>query len=130
MGSLDAFLIALAFRLLGTSVLAVRLTQVALFVGVLLSMYWLARELGGSETFRIRPFYLDGMVNSCRFFGEGLGFIERIDGFISAGAGEFYKKQPRCCRPRRKATALPGPGAALKASHGCLKASDLNFLKC
>jgi len=49
MGSLDAFLIALAFRLLGTSVLAVRLTQVALFVGVLLSMYWLARELGGSE---------------------------------------------------------------------------------
>jgi hypothetical protein len=70
------------------------------------------------------------MVSSYRFLGEGLGFIERIDGFISAGAGEFYKKQPRCCRPRRKATALSGPGADLKAPYGSLKASDLNFLKC
>jgi 4-amino-4-deoxy-L-arabinose transferase-like glycosyltransferase len=50
MGSLDAFLIAVAFRFLGTSVFAVRIVQAFLFVGLMLVTYCLARRLSGDET--------------------------------------------------------------------------------
>jgi 4-amino-4-deoxy-L-arabinose transferase-like glycosyltransferase len=50
MGSLDAFLAAIAFRLFGISVFSVRLVQLFLFVGLLLSTYRLARRLYRDET--------------------------------------------------------------------------------
>lgn len=50
MGSLDAFLAAIAFRFLGTSVFSLRLVQLFLFVGLLLSTYRLARRLYRDET--------------------------------------------------------------------------------
>jgi 4-amino-4-deoxy-L-arabinose transferase-like glycosyltransferase len=50
MGSLDAFLIAASFRLLGTSVFAVRIVQAFLFVGLMLVTYLLARRLSEDET--------------------------------------------------------------------------------
>jgi 4-amino-4-deoxy-L-arabinose transferase-like glycosyltransferase len=49
MGSLDAWLIAGAFALLGVSNLTMRLVQVALFVGLLVSIWLLARRLCASE---------------------------------------------------------------------------------
>ena len=50
MGSLDAFLVAIAFRLFGASVFSLRLVQLFLFVGLLLSTYRLARRLYRDQT--------------------------------------------------------------------------------
>jgi len=49
MGSLDAYLVAGAFALLGESVLAVRVAQVTLFAAVLLTGYLAAFELTGDR---------------------------------------------------------------------------------
>jgi len=49
MGSLDAVLTAGAFALMGESVLAVRVVQVALFLAVLLTSYAVALRLTGSQ---------------------------------------------------------------------------------
>jgi hypothetical protein len=49
MGSLDAYLVAGAFRIFGERVLLVRLVQVALFVAVLVSGYPLALRFTGSR---------------------------------------------------------------------------------
>jgi 4-amino-4-deoxy-L-arabinose transferase-like glycosyltransferase len=48
MGSLDAYLVAGAFSLLGESVLAVRVVQMLLFAGTLLTSYVVARRFTGS----------------------------------------------------------------------------------
>jgi 4-amino-4-deoxy-L-arabinose transferase-like glycosyltransferase len=48
MGSLDAYLIAGAFSLIGESVLAVRIVQMILFAGTLLTSYVVARRFTGS----------------------------------------------------------------------------------
>ncbi len=48
MGSLDAFLIAGAFKLLGEQVWVMRLVQGLLYLGVLVSVYWIGREGFGS----------------------------------------------------------------------------------
>ncbi len=51
MGSLDAYLVAGAFRLLGESVLAIRVVQTALFAGFLLTSYAVVcRFFRGTET--------------------------------------------------------------------------------
>lgn len=44
MGSLDAWLVAAAFTLLGPSVTAVRAVQTALFAGLIAATYWLGRR--------------------------------------------------------------------------------------
>jgi len=49
MGSLDAFLIAGAFALMGESVLVVRVVQVALFLAALLTGYAVALRFTGSQ---------------------------------------------------------------------------------
>jgi len=49
MGSLDAYLVAGAFALLGESVLAVRVVQASLFAAVLLTSYPVARRITGSR---------------------------------------------------------------------------------
>jgi predicted membrane-bound mannosyltransferase len=49
MGSLDAWLIAGAFALLGISTLTMRLVQVLLFIGLLVSYWLLARRFCRSE---------------------------------------------------------------------------------
>ncbi|MEA3339986.1 MAG: glycosyltransferase family 39 protein, partial [Chloroflexota bacterium] len=49
MGSLDAYLVAGAFALLGESVLAVRVVQIALFAAVLLTGYSAALQLTGDR---------------------------------------------------------------------------------
>ena len=48
MGSLDAYLVAGAFSLIGESVLAVRVVQMLLFAGTLLTSYALAQRFTGS----------------------------------------------------------------------------------
>jgi 4-amino-4-deoxy-L-arabinose transferase-like glycosyltransferase len=45
MGSLDAFLVALAFRIFGEQVWAIRLVQVGLYLGVLASTTWLGKKI-------------------------------------------------------------------------------------
>jgi 4-amino-4-deoxy-L-arabinose transferase-like glycosyltransferase len=51
MGSLDAYLVALGFRLLGEQVWVIRLVQVLLYVGFLISSIWLGKEgLGSLES--------------------------------------------------------------------------------
>jgi hypothetical protein len=45
LGTLDAWLIAGAFRALGESVLAIRIVQAALYAGTLLTTYWLGRRI-------------------------------------------------------------------------------------
>ena len=49
MGSLDAWLVAGAFAVLGESVTAIRAVQATLFAGTLVMAYWLARQSGLSE---------------------------------------------------------------------------------
>ena len=49
MGALDAYLIALSFLLFGQTVLAVRLVQVTLYAGVLITTYLLAHRLSGDR---------------------------------------------------------------------------------
>ncbi len=49
MGSLDAYLIAGAFSLLGESVLSVRVVQIILYTGTLLTSYPVARRITGSR---------------------------------------------------------------------------------
>jgi 4-amino-4-deoxy-L-arabinose transferase-like glycosyltransferase len=49
MGALDAYLIAPFFLVFGQSVLAIRLTQVALYLGVLVTTYFLALRLSKSR---------------------------------------------------------------------------------
>jgi hypothetical protein len=49
MGSLDAYLAAAAFALMGESVLAVRVVQIALFAFTLLTSYVVARRITGSS---------------------------------------------------------------------------------
>jgi len=52
MGALDAYLIAGMFLLFGESVLAVRLTQVVLYLGVVATTYFLGLWFGGSDSAR------------------------------------------------------------------------------
>jgi 4-amino-4-deoxy-L-arabinose transferase-like glycosyltransferase len=49
MGSLDAYLVAGAFSLIGESVLAVRIVQILLFAGTLLTSYVVSRRFTGSS---------------------------------------------------------------------------------
>ena len=49
LGSLDAWLVAGAFALLGESVWAIRLVQIALFLGTIATTYWLALRIYRSE---------------------------------------------------------------------------------
>jgi len=49
LGSLDAWLVAGAFALLGESVWAIRLVQILLFLGTLATTYWLALRIYRSE---------------------------------------------------------------------------------
>lgn len=49
MGSLDAYLIAGMFALVGPSVAAVRLVQVLVYLGTLVTTYWLGRRIFQSE---------------------------------------------------------------------------------
>ena len=49
LGSLDAWLIAGAFALFGESVLAIRLVQVALYLGTIVTTYWLGRKIYSNE---------------------------------------------------------------------------------
>ncbi len=49
-GSLDAILIALAFKLIGQSILAVRLVQVALYIGAMLTTFFLTRRIYRDES--------------------------------------------------------------------------------
>jgi 4-amino-4-deoxy-L-arabinose transferase-like glycosyltransferase len=53
MGSLDAVLVALAFALFGEGVLAIRLVQVALYLGTILTTGLLARRIFGSHQIAI-----------------------------------------------------------------------------
>jgi len=48
MGSLDAYLVAAAFNLMGESVLTIRMVQIALFVATLLTSYAVAKRFTGS----------------------------------------------------------------------------------
>ncbi len=48
LGSLDAWLVAGAFALFGESVLAIRLVQVALYLGTIATTYWLGRKIYAS----------------------------------------------------------------------------------
>jgi len=48
MGSLDAFLVAAGFIILGEAVWVIRLVQILLYVGVLLTTIWLGGEAFGS----------------------------------------------------------------------------------
>src|SRR5574341_1686280 len=48
LGSLDAWLVAGAFALFGESVLAIRLVQVALYLGTIATTYWLGRRIYSS----------------------------------------------------------------------------------
>ena len=45
MGSLDAFLVALAFKIFGEQVWAIRLVQILLYLGVLVSTAWLGKRM-------------------------------------------------------------------------------------
>jgi 4-amino-4-deoxy-L-arabinose transferase-like glycosyltransferase len=47
MGSLDAFLVALAFKVFGEQVWAIRLVQALLYLGVLASTAWLGKQVFG-----------------------------------------------------------------------------------
>src|SRR5215813_2737030 len=47
LGSLDAWLIAIGFRLLGDSVLTIRIVQAALYLGVVASGWWVVWKLSG-----------------------------------------------------------------------------------
>ena len=47
MGSLDAFLVALAFKIFGQQVWAIRLVQALLYLGVLASTAWLGKKVFG-----------------------------------------------------------------------------------
>ncbi len=49
MGSLDAWLVAGAFAVLGESVAAVRVVQILLYLGTIATTYWLARRIYASE---------------------------------------------------------------------------------
>lgn len=49
-GSLDAILVAIAFTLIGQSVLAVRLVQVTLYIGTILATYLLTRRMYADES--------------------------------------------------------------------------------
>ena len=49
LGSIDAWLVALSFSIFGQSVLAIRLAQLALFIGTLVTTYLVARRMGLTE---------------------------------------------------------------------------------
>lgn len=49
MGSLDAWLVALAFRLLGQQIWAIRLVQALLYMGTMVSTYLLGKAIWGSK---------------------------------------------------------------------------------
>ncbi|HLF28652.1 MAG TPA: hypothetical protein VJG32_20150 [Anaerolineae bacterium] len=49
LGSTDAWLVSIAFSIIGPSVLAIRLVQIALFAGTLITTYAVARRLGLAE---------------------------------------------------------------------------------
>jgi 4-amino-4-deoxy-L-arabinose transferase-like glycosyltransferase len=48
LGSLDAWLVAGAFALFGESVLAIRLVQVVLYLGTIVTTYWLGHKIYGN----------------------------------------------------------------------------------